>query len=191
MGAGQSQTDHDLILAVREGGEIGRAAFAQLYERHKAWAMSVALRFQSDPERASDAVQDAFLSLLRKGGALYAGAQFRTILYLPIKHAAMRQSRRSSRIGSKRMHSTGDVAGTIGVVSVELETGSDDNTRVRDAVMQLPDAHREVLLMRCVDDLSVAEVAAALDIPEGTVKSRLYHAVRGLRGVLGGDETSQ
>lgn len=190
MGTSEPQSDHDLILAVRAGGEAGRTAFARLYERNKVWAMSVALRFQPDRERASDAVQDAFLSLLRKGHSLYAGAQFRTILYLPIKHAAIRQSQRSARIGPRRVQSVGDVAGTVGFASGMIESAADDHRRVRDAVLRLPEPQREVLLLRCVDDLSVAEVAAALGIAQGTVKSRLYHAVRGLRAMLGDAEST-
>ena len=45
----------------------------------------------------------------------------------------------------------------------------------------LPETHREVLLMRFVDGMSLAEVAAALSIPEGTVKSRIHNAIATLR----------
>ena len=50
------------------------------------------------------------------------------------------------------------------------------------AVSKLPDGQREVLLMRVVDEMSVTEIALALGVPEGTVKSRLHHAVGALRG---------
>ena len=45
----------------------------------------------------------------------------------------------------------------------------------------LPAAQREVLIMRFVDGLSLADIAAALSIPQGTVKSRLHHAIKTLR----------
>jgi len=45
----------------------------------------------------------------------------------------------------------------------------------------LPELHKEVLLMRVVDEMSMAEIAAALSIPVGTVKSRLHHALAALR----------
>ena len=46
----------------------------------------------------------------------------------------------------------------------------------------LPESQREVLLMRFVDDMSLQEIAAALNVPVGTVKSRLYHGLQTLRG---------
>ena len=46
----------------------------------------------------------------------------------------------------------------------------------------LPEEQREVLLMRFVDDMSLQEIAAALSIPIGTIKSRIYHALQKLRG---------
>ena len=45
----------------------------------------------------------------------------------------------------------------------------------------LPAAQREVLLLRYADDMNLGEIAAALDVPAGTVKSRLHHALRALR----------
>ena len=54
---------------------------------------------------------------------------------------------------------------------------------------RLPDGQREVLLMRVVDDMAVAEIALALGIPEGTVKSRLHHALAALRDDPGARES--
>ena len=45
----------------------------------------------------------------------------------------------------------------------------------------LGDTHREAVILRFVDDLSIEEIAAALDVPPGTVKSRLHHAVANMR----------
>ena len=54
-----------------------------------------------------------------------------------------------------------------------------------EALRTLPAGQREVLLMRFVDDLELAEIAAALELPLGTVKSRLHHALATLREAPG------
>jgi RNA polymerase sigma-70 factor (ECF subfamily) len=57
----------------------------------------------------------------------------------------------------------------------------DQRSDLAAAMAGLPDIQREVVLMRFVDDMTVAEIAAALIVPEGTVKSRLHHAIAALR----------
>jgi RNA polymerase sigma-70 factor (ECF subfamily) len=61
------------------------------------------------------------------------------------------------------------------------EQTDDQRSDLAAALSALPDEQREVLLMRFVDDMSLQEVAAALNIPVGTVKSRLHRALRMLR----------
>jgi RNA polymerase sigma-70 factor (ECF subfamily) len=58
---------------------------------------------------------------------------------------------------------------------------------MREAICCLPEIHREVLELRLRDDLSYEEIAQVLNIPVGTVRSRLHHAVRGLRERLKDD----
>lgn len=59
-----------------------------------------------------------------------------------------------------------------------------ESTLVREALRDLSDSHREVLVLAHFGGLTVTEIAARLDVPAGTVKSRLYYAMRSLRGAL-------
>src|SRR6185295_8304955 len=66
--------------------------------------------------------------------------------------------------------------------------GEPTDRGLEEALAAMAQEHREVLLMRVVDGMSVAEVALALGIPDGTVKSRLHHALKVLRDAgIGGD----
>jgi RNA polymerase sigma-70 factor (ECF subfamily) len=58
-----------------------------------------------------------------------------------------------------------------------------------EALSHLPQAHRDVLVLRYFQGLTEAEIASELGIPKGTVKSRVHHALRKLRDALQGDAT--
>jgi len=64
---------------------------------------------------------------------------------------------------------------------VDATKGMDPRLRLAHMVKALPEAQREVVLLRFGDDLNLAEIALALDLPLGTVKSRLHHALKKLR----------
>lgn len=64
---------------------------------------------------------------------------------------------------------------------VETENQTPDHEEFSSALRDLSDAHREILLMRFVDDMTQPEIAEALDIKLGTVKSRLHHAVNSVK----------
>ena len=72
----------------------------------------------------------------------------------------------------------------LDAVASEPDNGFEDAERVHYALDQIPILQREVLTLHFLDDLSLADIAQVLGVPEGTVKSRLYHAKRALREVL-------
>lgn len=67
-----------------------------------------------------------------------------------------------------------------------IEASAFDLTRVRDAIATLPAKQRAAMALFYTEDLSVAEIAIALDVPPGTVKTRLMHARRNVRAQLEG-----
>ena len=75
MGAG---SDEDLVRAFRDGDD---AALGALYDRHHAWAASVASRFTRDRDEALDLLQDAFTYLLRRRASLEPGTSLKALLY--------------------------------------------------------------------------------------------------------------
>ena len=66
------------------------------------------------------------------------------------------------------------------IAEPQVASGS-DRSDMEQSLASLSDAHREILLMRFVDEMTQPEIAAALDLPLGTVKSRLHHAILAAR----------
>jgi RNA polymerase sigma-70 factor (ECF subfamily) len=157
-----SRSDADLVKAARRGDA---AAFETLYYRHRDWVAGLARRICGDREAALDILQETFAYVFRKLPDLELRAEFRTFLYPVVKHRS---------IDRKRAHRT-------------LPEGSEPEapTSVQGAIdaylNQLGEEHAEVVQMRFADGLTLDEIAAALEIPLGTVKSRLHHALEILR----------
>lgn len=169
----ETRTDQELVDAGNRGDA---GALAALYLRHREWAAAVALRFAGDRDEAMDVVQEAFAYLLGKFPGFVLRAKLTTVLYPAIKNTALAGKRK------KRPDLAGE--GALELYPAGLEAGGADEAGRRAlaaAVGGLPGGQREVLIMRVVDEMAVAEIALALGIPEGTVKSRLHHALAALR----------
>lgn len=188
---GDSRSDQMLVAALNRGEA---AAFDALYRRHRDWCWRVARRFARDDHEAADVVQEAFMHLLGRFPGFRLSGKLTTYLYPVVRNLAITAGRRSGRWsgrGSGRLGLTerpperpgeGADAGRGGVGDWG---GVEDRSEVAAALGTLPEIHREVLLMRAVDEMSVAEIALALGIPEGTVKSRLHHALEAVRRAPG------
>ena len=170
-GVDDARSDQELIRALNAGDA---SAFDALYWRYRDWCLRLAYRFTRDHDDALDALQESFAYVARKFPGFVLTASMTTFLYPVVKNSALavRRKRRRLVTGSDE---------TIAVPSVEA-TGSENP---RDALAQvlagIPDPSREVLLMRFVDGLKLHEIAAALGVPVGTVKSRLHNALATLR----------
>ncbi|HEX5786645.1 MAG TPA: sigma-70 family RNA polymerase sigma factor [Woeseiaceae bacterium] len=173
-------SDEELVRLCNEGGrESATAAFAALYARHKDFVVRVALRFVPDADAALDVLQETFGYLLKRfpppGPGLTLSAKLTTLLYTVAKNTAIDVRRRTDRFR--------------GADAVEPDSLPADDDRsaagagldLHPLLATLSEERREVLLLRFVDDLSLQEIAAALGIPLGTVKSRLHLAVKALR----------
>jgi RNA polymerase sigma-70 factor (ECF subfamily) len=166
-----SRTDAELIEAARTGDT---AAFEQIYYRHRDWVVRVAMRFTNNRDDALEALQDTFAYLLRKLPNLYLSARMTTFLYPVVKHCALTAGQKTRRL-TLTDETTPEPAADP--APVEATRRSDLET----ALAGLPDEQRETLLLRFVDDMPLADIAAALDCPLGTVKSRIHNALQTLR----------
>lgn len=170
MAGTDPRTDGELVEAANAGD---RGAFEALYLRHRGWAADLAWRFVRDRDVALDVMQDAFLQLLGRFPGFRLTARMRTFLYPVVKHLALDRLRKSRRtVGAdERLDDVPDRG----------SSGSSPPVGIAAAVEDLPEGQREVLLMRFVDDLPLADIAAALGVPVGTVKSRLHNGLAALR----------
>jgi RNA polymerase sigma-70 factor, ECF subfamily len=168
--ANDNRTDHQLVDAVNHG-DI--SAFDVLYYRHRDWVMRLAMRFTGHHEDALDVLQETFAYLVRKFPGFQLSAALTTFLYPAVKNYSIAARR-------KRLRSSGGGEELSLIVEPEAND-SDVREELSQALASLSDSHREILLMRFVDEMTQPEIAAALGLPLGTVKSRLHHATLAAR----------
>lgn len=162
-----SRTDAELLAAMQHGD---KAAFESLYHRYRDWVLRLAFRFTRNEQDALDITQDAFIHLHSRPPTFALTGKLTTYLYPVVKNLALAAVRRRDRHPSS----------TFEPDSLPARAES-QSTELEHVVSRLPEGQREVLLMRFVDDMTLAEITEALSIPLGTVKSRLHLAIQSLR----------
>jgi RNA polymerase sigma-70 factor (ECF subfamily) len=166
------QTDQELIAAIN-GGEP--AAFDALYFRYRDWVVQRAFNFTGDESAALDVLQETFLYVLKKFPGFQLTAQFKTFLYPAVRNLSIAARRKSDRY-----QATDSELRELDAKAAP-EPNASDTAELDYVLDSLPEPQREVLQLRFVDDLSLNEIAQALEIPLGTVKSRLHNALQTLR----------
>jgi RNA polymerase sigma-70 factor (ECF subfamily) len=165
--------DQELVTLADKGDA---SAFEVLYWRHRDWVVNLAFRYTADRSLSLDVLQETFLYLLKKFPGFTLTCELRSFLFPAVRHLGIAARRKAGRLQSIGDESLEALPAAVPVSSLEAS---------RDAlgvvVAALPATHREVLLLRFVDGLSLHEIAGALEIPLGTVKSRLHHALDSLR----------
>ena len=157
------------------GGPGAAAAFDALYRRHRDYVLRVALRFAPDMDTALDVLQETFLQLLRKfpptGDGIKLTARFTTLLYPIARNAAIDARRQAARMPAD-----------AGITPDDLPAApAPEPDELGKLLAGLPDHQRETLTLRFVDGLTLDEIAGALAVPLGTVKSRLHLGIARLR----------
>jgi len=167
-----SRTDQQLIAAINAGDV---AAFEVLYFRYRDWVVGLAYRFAGDEDLALDVLQETFLYFLRKFPGFRLTANLKTFLYPAVRNLTIAARRKAGRYQSTEaeQNQLEQLPGADGPVASGNELAV--------ALANLSEDHREVLLLRYVDGLTLAEIAEAADVPLGTVKSRLHNALETLR----------
>ena len=165
------ESDSELIELMNKGDS---EAFERLYYRYRDWVYRLAWRFTGDRTDALDVLQETFIYLLGKFPGFELTSSMTTFLYPAVRHISITISSKKNRIKTDEDIPTEPEA----VTSQETELSRSELAAVLEV---LPEEQREVLLMRFVDDMSLQEIAAALNIPVGTVKSRLHNSLNTLR----------
>ena len=166
-----SRSDEMLVDAVNRDDV---SAFEALYRRHRDWVVRLAMRFTHSHDDALDVLQETFSYLLGKFPGFKLTARLTTFLYPVVRNLSVSVLRKRGRYVSDE----GLLSEVADARDGEGRTSRDELTTV---LGNLPEGQREVVLMRFVDEMTTNEIAEALGIPSGTVKSRLHHALRVLR----------
>jgi RNA polymerase sigma-70 factor (ECF subfamily) len=181
--------DDALVEQARAGS---RPAFEALFQKYHRRVYAVALGVVKRPEDAMDIVQDAFIKVHKHIGTFQGTSSFYTWLYRIVMNLGIDHVRRTRKVvewgddvpmdqvaGDRAMLpkvSDADPARTV--VRREL------SDKIRAALDTLPEYHRAVILLREVEGMSYEEIAEVLNVPKGTIMSRLFHARRKMQDQL-------
>jgi RNA polymerase sigma-70 factor, ECF subfamily len=175
------RSDEDLLLALR-GGD--KAALGPLVRRYERELFGYLARYLRDETLAADVFQLTFLAVFRKILQYEPGRPARPWLYAVATNQAIDASRRKARRPDQTApDGFDDGAGPFAALTANLPDPADETeaaetrARVRAAVDELPDALRQTVVLAYFQGLKYSDVAEALGVPVGTVKSRLHAAV--------------
>ena len=175
--------DAELVSLWQAGDE---AAFETLVRRHERRVFGLVMRMLGNREEAADVAQETFLSLHRHGHRFRREARFSTFVYRVAANAALNRRR---SLGRKRAREEALARRQEAGIDVpagprdpeDAAAGARIQQAVQDALLLLPDELRISLVLYDIEGRSYSDIAAALRIPEGTVKSRIHRARNALR----------
>ena len=155
-------------------------AFERLAEQHAARLWRCALALGKDGHWAEDLAQETLVEAWRSLARFDGRCRFSTWLYGVLRHRFLKGRRRQNAARLSSPDALGQVPSTAYTPDRSAEA-SEDAQRVRQAVASLPEEHRLVVELRFFAGATLDEIAAALDCPLGTVKSRLHYGLEKLR----------
>ena len=172
--------DEYLLASIRAGDT---RAFELLARRWHKKLLGHAWRLLGgDVEAARDAVQEGWVEIVNGVSRLRDDRAFPAWAYRIVSRRCARQI--DAAVRRRRLDATAQIEPCD---QPSPDSGADEE-RLRNAIRALPTDQRAAIALFHLEDMSIAEVAVALDVPAGTVKTRLMHARRKLRDALGGDE---
>jgi len=175
------ESEMQLIEQARKGN---RKAFGKLVEQHMQSAYYAALTFVRNHDDALELSQDAFLRAFRNMKKFRPGAKFYPWFHKILRNLCLTHLRRKTRkpdsVPITSEEGDWDFPDQAPTASERLER-EELEEKVWDALEDLSPIDREILLLRDYEEKSYAEIAEALDVPLGTVMSRLFNARSRLR----------
>ncbi|MBA3820524.1 MAG: sigma-70 family RNA polymerase sigma factor [Deltaproteobacteria bacterium] len=169
------EVDAALVAAMAAGD---RDALSQLYERHAGLLLGLAMRIVRERREAEDLLHDVFLEAWRSAKDFDPKrGRVRTWLAIRMRSRAL-DHQKSARVS----RNAGDAG--LELVVDDTRATSPDHARVRDALGDLGADQRTVLELAYFEGLSCSEIATRIEIPVGTVKSRMAAGLDRLRGRL-------
>jgi RNA polymerase sigma-70 factor (ECF subfamily) len=178
-------SDRELVLHLQDGS---LEALGTLYDRHRRLVYRTALAITSDTDSAADLLQDVFLRLHRFAKNIDPSRPLEPWLYRMTTNLAYDWVKRRKRWPRPLDDLAEWLVGTGKNPPYETVERNDEWRQVQKAIADLPLTQRIVVALYYLNDLSLQEIADVLDVPVGTVKSRLYYGRLALKKNLGLDK---
>lgn len=164
----------ELLILRSQGGD--QAAWRQLVERWHGKLLAHAVRMLGRPEAAADVTQEAWIAMVRGIHRLEDPARFRPWAYRIIANKAT-DYLRHRQVERHQLGNQQDLDSRVIDVGPEVDPGAQQKRRLREAIRRLPPEKRHLISMYYLDQMPLADIAEALRVPLGTIKSRL-HTIR-------------
>lgn len=183
---GSEPDDRDLVRAAQQGD---RDAFRSLFERYHRRAYALAFGVVRHQEDALDVVQDAFIKAHRYLDKFEGNSSFYTWLYRIVMNLAIDHLRKHRRVkpvelDESKLEDGGEeslLPRILGGNPSRALMDKEIRARIDQALGELSENHRSVLVMRELEGLSYEDMAKAMDCSKGTIMSRLFHARRNMQ----------
>lgn len=186
------EADDLTLLRRARSGE--REAFREIVIRYQRKVYAVALGIVKDRDLAWDVSQEAFVRVHQHLPEFQGGSSLQTWILRIATHAAIdsvRRERASAKDDIDEVRESDLEGGGDGILATALGTNPQENAlrremleKIQEALAQLPEKHRTILVLREVEGLSYEELAERLGIHKGTVMSRLFHARKKMQVLL-------
>ena len=178
--------DAELVASWKSGDP---SAFEILVRRHERRVFGLVFRMLGNREEAEDVAQEAFLALHRHGRRFRGDARFSTFVYRVAANAALNRRRSLGRRRAREealahRQDAGDDLPSTPRDPEDAASGGEIQERVQTALLGLPRDLRMAVVLYDIEGQSYGEIAQVLQIPEGTVKSRIHRARTALRDRL-------
>lgn len=174
-------TEQEIVAGWMRGD---KRAFEALVRRHMADAFLVAYGYVGNAEDARDLSQEAFIKAYQARGRFDPGRPFYPWLYRILKNHCLnfvQRGRRNLSIDADDFHRQIPCPRPTALEDLE---GEERKRIVHAAIARLSDDHREIIVLKTFKELSYNEIAHVLEIPVGTVMSRLFYARQALRALI-------
>jgi len=190
-GALGGECDSELIDRYLAGSE---EAFNRLIMRHQRSAVNLAYRFLGNYEDACDVAQEAFVRVYKSLRRFKRDCSFKTWLYKIVMNLSRNKYRWKKRRGDFAKVSIDrqreeDCQGPMEIPDTSLSVSTElrrkeIKSRIEESLNKLPEDHREILVLRHMENLSYSDMSRLLGCAEGTIKSRLHRARIEIRKLL-------
>lgn len=175
--------DSDEHLPVAEARAGQTAAWDTLFHRYQLPLYTYVQKLTRHEQTSLDIVQDTFIKAVRHIGTLRDDHRFGSWMFR-IAHQQCQQHWRKSRPGESIGTPMGEQAVDPGSNPLDQLLSAEQEELFLAAIDALPEEHRSVVLLHCLEDFPLAEIADITGVAMGTVKSRLFNARKKLRTLL-------
>ena len=171
-------SDEQLIAQFQSGNET---AYIELVNRYRDRLINFVFQFLGDFEKAEDVVQDTMLKLYEKKHYYKEIAKFSTWLYTIARNLANTELRKQKRRKTTLLSNMSREDKEYELPAIQSDTGAEVQSeyvekQIQKAIHALPEHFKTVIILRDIQELSYDEISSIVDVPIGTIKSRINRA---------------